>query len=820
MSKKARDMAFRHFNKGVSLIEKGLHEDALEILKHAEEQAKESESPQIQVAVLQTYADLLFSYGKKEEALERYLAASDILKRNLKYLPLEQRASMFSNMATALENVENKEDARNTYEISAQNYKELIEKEPSNISHISNAVSTLNNMGALLAEMGENEEAFKVFEEAFNFHEQTAESKNDVVEYRQKRNTILENLLNIPVESATGPDEERYGQLLEMYLAEVHENNTESVKVSTALQNFAHILEKEGKKEASYLKLEEALVIISKQFNEDPDNPASRKMLIDLLRDMNRLLENDEHSERLLEKYESILEMSRKLLSSMPSNTSYQLNVAFSLDIMGNLLKDEGRIEEAIQRIEESADIVLNILETEYEDSSNLQAGVSIIEDMLVLIELADSTDTKLDLYKKLEGKIKMVNQENLELELIRAGICNETGRMLAENGAHAEALENFKKAFSTYETVRHATGDCSKMNEVLECIAQTQLSLGLDDDALFSYMQLVKTGTFIRGYADRINEILIEEERKADNTGNVESLKKEYEKIIGIRTELLGLVPDEHEKNSNRIKGLQEKIADILIAMGQTREALQVYEHLLETDNSNRYMPKIVKLLERIKLSAGKQQASEKLEVLEFLLSRYNNLLEMNGNDVSIVANRASVIENIAHTLSEKGETEESGYMYKYSLEAYATLAELEPESIFPLERIAALHSRIAELAASVGDGDEAKTRYDTSLETYGILMDANPSNTAHHLDYAGVLDGMGSFFINNGMHAEAKKSYENALKTYAAIMELEPENQTYRSNVTITLENLGYILELMGRKEDALWMYENARKIEEGIE
>ena len=820
MSKRARDMAFRHFNKGVSLIEKGLHEDALESLKQAEEQAKGAESPQMLVAVLQTYADLLFSHDRKEEALERYIAASDILEKNPKYMSPEQRASMFSNMATALEESGRKEEARDKYEISAKIYRELIEKEPSNTSHVSNAVSTLNNMGALLAEMSENGDAFRIFEEAFQLHERTAESKKEDAEYQRKRITILENLLNIPIESASGLEEGRYGQLMEIYLEETRANDITSLDVSTTLQNFAHVLENEGKYDAAFMKLQEALENISTRFDEDPENPVNRKITINILRDMSRLLENEDRSETLLEKYGSILEMSRKLLASMPSNTSYQLNVAFSLDIIGNLLKDAGRIEEAMQRIEESVDIALQVLESEPDDSSSLRAGVSIIEDMLALAELAEDTDTKLNLYRKLEDKIKTVSQESLELGLISAGICHEAGKILAEKGADAEALENFNKAISTYETVRHATGDDSKMNDVLEDIAKTQLSLGLNDDALLSYMKLVKTNPSGRGYIDRIDEILLEKEKKADSTGNVDILKKEYENILEIRTELLGLVPDENRKNAAGIKELQAKIADIMVAMGQTREAIQVYERLQETDTNNTYLPGIVKLLEKLKNSADQQPGTEGLEIFEFLLSKYNKLMEMNGKNDTILANRAAVIENIAYILSEKGEAEESGYMYNYALEAYTGLAGLQPESVFPVERIAALHAKIAELAANQNDTDEARTRYETSLEIYRSLMNANPSNTEHQLDYAGVLDGMGSFFLSTGMHADAKKSYENALKTFAGIMELEPENLTYRSNVTITLQNLGYTLELMGRKEDASWMYENARKIKDGIE
>ncbi|WP_340819320.1 tetratricopeptide repeat protein [Methanolobus sp. WCC4] len=817
MSKRARDMAFRHFNKGVSLIEKGLHEDALDILEQAEEQAKEADSPQILVAVLQTYADLLFAHERKDEALERYISVSDILEKEPEHLSLEQRANMYSNMALALENAGNKEEARKKYDVSSQDYRKLIGEEPDNASYLSNAVSTLNNMGALLADMGRNGEALDAFEEAFDLHERTSDNKVDD-EYQHKRVTILENLMNIPLENATGVDEERYARLLEQY-AEINTDEKGSSKMSTALQNIARILEKEGKTDEAFIKLEEALDTVLEQFDAMPEEPENRKVLVEILRDMNRLLENEKSPEKQLEKYELMLNISRKLLASMPENTAYQLNVAFALDIISNLLKDAGRIEEATRRIGEAVDIAVDVIRNGNEDNYSLQDMIIIVQDMISLIELA-AGDARPGLYSELLEKIEAPAQENIELGLICADIYNSNGMLLAEKGSHSEALDNFKKAFNTYQTVSHATGDSSKMNAVQASIAQMQFSLGQYDEALDGYMELVRAGNVDREYADRIEEILSGKEKKAEVTGNVEILKTVYDSILDIRTELLGMIPDPEGRNAEKISELQEKIADLMVAMGMNREALLAYEQLQDTDQTNRYHGKILKLLEKIRMSAGGMQETEKQETLEFLLSKYNKFLEGDGNDANIEGNRAAVIENIAFLLSERQEAEEAGYMYDYAIDAYTHLSELEPESFFPLERIASINTRIAELAVSVGDREEAQSRYEKALGVYSSLIDADPSSIGYQLDHASVLDGMGALYLTIEMHNEAKWCYENALKAYGRIMENEPENPSYRSNVTITLENLGYVLELMGRKEDALWMYENARKIEEGIE
>ena len=820
MSKRARDMAYRHFNKGVSLLEKGKQEDALEILKLAEEQAKNADSPQIQVAVLHTYADLLLSRGRKEEALERYIEAADIVEDEPEYLQPEQRANMFSNMALALENAGKKIEAGDRYAIAAQNYRDLVQKEPDNLSHISNMVSTLNNMGALFAETGKYTEAFDAFQEALDLQDGLEEEKEEENSHLQKKNTIIENLLNIPLENASGMDRDKYGKLMQLYMGEAEKDGEGSLKTATVLQSSAHILENDGHKDDAFLKLEEALGIASGFIGVEEENDAGRKISIDILRDMNRLLESEEDTEKLMERYGLILDASRKILASMPENVSYQLNVAFSLDIIGNLSKDSANVKEAIRNIEESVDIVMNIIKNEDANDATIQAGVSIIEDMMTLAELEEDISSKLELYKQLIYKIDNVGQDNLELGLISADIYRETGIILAGEKRYSEALEDLKKALSIYETVKHATGDDSKMNDVLENIALAQFNLGRYDEALISYMELVKTGSTDKGYAERIDEILHEIEKKADHTGDVEFIRNEYERILDIRAELLGLIPDEDGMNTERIRNIQEKKADILLAMGQTKDALELYEQLQEKDNSGRYVPAIIKVLEKMEMSASKEQTDAKLETLQFLLSKYNNLAEKYPGRVQILTNKASVIDGIAYVLSEKGENEESGYMCSYALEAYSELASLEPDNVLPVERMAALNSRLAEIAIGTGNANEAESRFLTSLETYRNLMNADPSNIEYELDHAGVLAGMGAFFLNAGLHQEAKKSYENALRSYAAIMDHEPGNLTYRSYVTITLENLGYVLELMGRKDDAKWMYESARRISEGYE
>lgn len=813
MSKKARDMAMRHFNKGVDLVEKGLHEKALQTLEQAEKEAKESDSPDLLTVVLQTYGDMLFSSERAAEALERYYAASEILEKNPDFLPPGQRANMFSNMALILEKKGKKEEALDKYNIAVENYRDISDSADYDIS---NAVSTMNNMGALLGETGRLAEAYEILNEALNLLDSYG---TDNEPQQQKRITVLENIFNIPLEETEDIDKNRYSELIEQFIL-IDDTNRGSLKMSKALRNIALIHEKQGEKEAALKKLEDALEIASGHFDRNADDPVSRKMLVDILRDMNRLLEDEKQSEKLLEMYGTILQMSRKLLASMPENTSYQLNVAFSLNIIGNLLRNEGRVAEATEKIKESVDIAVDVFEKEKDDSSSVRVVVSIIEDMLDIIDITDNGSSRLELYSSLESKLRVFGEDNLEIGLIVASICSGKGKILNSRQRYAEALESFGKALVIYETVRHATGDISDMEYVLEDMAQTQTGMGLADEALESYMRLVKLGTSAEKYAAHIERILQEKEKAAMEKGNIEIMRREYEKIIGIRTDMLGLIPDDAGKNAENIRLLQEKIADIMAATDKIAEALQMYEQLQEADGSDRYTSKIIKTLEKMNSRGSWQQDESDLEKLQFMLSRYESILGNSERNSVLMQKRAGLIEKIAFVLLEKGETDKSGGMYRDALKVYAGISEIEPANAYPVERIAAIHARMAEIAGNCGNTEEAESRYESSLQTYNMLMDANPASISYRLDYAGILDGMGAFYLKMSLHSRAKTSYEKALKAYGDLMDFDPSNSSFRENVTITLENLGYVLELMGRKEDAMWMYENARKLHEGIE
>lgn len=273
MSKQSRDKAVRNLNKGVSLIEKGLDAEALETLELAERQARESDMPGIYISVLRTYADLLFSMVQDDAAFEKYKIAA-VIDNELAtrgYKNFEQRAGIFGNLGIIQEKKGSRDEARTCYEISVQAYDKILGSDMDNMTLRSNAASTLNNLGALLAEDEENEAAQKNFEKALRILRERPELTARATALQFKIATILENIINLETAtSSTRVSEEEHKQLVDTYRSIIDIDPTEFYKerLAFALISYADVLNAAGRGPEAKSLYEEAQEI-QQQFADE-----------------------------------------------------------------------------------------------------------------------------------------------------------------------------------------------------------------------------------------------------------------------------------------------------------------------------------------------------------------------------------------------------------------------------------------------------------------------------------------------------------------------------------------------------------------------
>jgi len=876
MSKQSRDIAVRHQNKGVSLIEKGLYADALHALELAEQNAKEAGSPDIYASVLQTYADLLFSAGQEDEAFERYMLAVDISNElsGKGYVNYEQRAGIYSNLASILEKKGSRKEARKNYDISVHAYDKLLGSDINNMTYRSNAASTLNNLGALLAEEGEEEAAQKSFEKALRILRESPQDAAMATTLLFKMATILENILNLETDSSSEEvSEEKYRQLTDVYRSIIKMEPTALYleRLAVALTGHADMLMSAGKAaeaealyaeayttqqrlaaergenlpapaahisaadnteelfaaakepESAKMRLIDSLQSLQKLLEAEPENQEYRSETISALRELNELVDHEEISEEKLRDHELILKACELLQDIDPSNMSYRLNVAFALDIRGKILADMQNGPMALQDLILASDIALEALQAEASDEMFRDGASSIIEDLRHLIDGMAPDMEKVTACKMMLDRTSRLGEiipDDADIKKDTAGMLYETAKLMLEMGMREEAAEYFEKAAAMNESMMSAESGneeyAAKVISALEAAGNIRMELKEKDRALAIYFKLCRTEPSAKSHRDKIDSILQSMERDPRNATNREALIGEYEKILAMREQLVAIEPENLRYFQNTLS-LREEIANLMIEADHIAEGLGIYLRLLSGEGkSSQYRLKTARMLEKLKVSVPEMEDFEqKVKAYDMLLRMYEKLAEMDPGNAYIGKDSAAILENMAELLDENGYMEEARNYYENAVYSYGELASSDPANIEYRERTASMKCKMAALLTDMGHVEKARGLFEESFMEYQALLEDNSHNTGYQQNVAYILNNLGYFLLEEGELERAKPLYENALKRYAMILEEEPDNQSYRDSAACTLTNLGYILENIGKEDDALWMYEKAREL-----
>lgn len=875
MSKRARDMAVRHLNKGVSLIEKGHYEDAQQVLSEAEEQAKEANSPEILASVLQTYADLLYSNGLENEALTRYYQAIDAISEGKSkfYMDKGQLAGMFSNMASILELKGKREEALDKYKRSVAGYEELLREERSNRKYVLNTISTLNNYGALLAEMGQNEEAKKTFDKALLVMNKLGVGKSDSDSQISDRITILENLLRAKsdekdfesmekkyielidiyrVMNEDNPSEHYHSQklasLLNRYSELLLENdytekakgilkeliellNTDSDEQSTssmyemasALSSYAACLNKEDDWSAAKSELEKAIHIITLLLASEKQNKEYISRAESILEDFTQLSDKEEDLSIRIEDYNIILKLSELLNNSDPANVSRNLNMAFSLNVRGKLLAEIEKWEEAAADVTKALEITYSIFEAEPSNPSYQSAVRSMITDLELIGKENESKDWIIKVNQLSLNEFQKDTDEvsgNLE----KAILFEENGNLLAEKKDYQEALKNLQIAEKIYSDIYSSNPNdkenITRLQSILLKIGEIQSEINGKEDTFATYLRLFRMQPSNNHYAEKLDNTLDSIVIVLAELEKNEELIGKYTDILSIYEELIEYWPENQQYVLKKVN-LKENLANLLTEIDDTEKALDIYCELFENDRNNSYYrSKIGRTLDSIKANivttaTTKGNVDGMIDDYRRLLTKYDRVIELDPENIPTLRGKAEALENVANLMETDGVLENAAVNYKLASQAYRDLLELEPESREHLNNLAKTSAHLASLLAETGENAEAEGYYGVALQIYEQLSDEDAANRSYQLSIAHVLGNIGYMFLVEERIEDAKIVYEKALRVYGSLLDLEPENKFYLENVAATMSNLGYILDKLGRRSDADWMYDQARSL-----
>ena len=189
----------QHLQKADSQRQRGLYTDALATLAKAEQLARKVKAQDVLSAVYGTKAIVLRSNGMFDEALKMHTAALNIKEKLAKKDPFFNKsvAGTLNNLGALLSDMGRPEDAKTRYERALEIYEALLLTDPASSVYQSYVSMTLNNLGNLLNNMGRPDDAKTRYERALEMREALLLTDPASRVYQSDVSMTLNNLGNL-----------------------------------------------------------------------------------------------------------------------------------------------------------------------------------------------------------------------------------------------------------------------------------------------------------------------------------------------------------------------------------------------------------------------------------------------------------------------------------------------------------------------------------------------------------------------------------------------------------------------------------------------
>jgi tetratricopeptide (TPR) repeat protein len=871
MSSRERDMAVRYLNKGVSLKEKGLHAEALENLKKAEEHSWVASSPALLATVMQNLGELLEIMGDDENTFEQYFLAVEKLERLVEVVPSfnEQLATTLSKFASMLVDRDKKEEGKANYEKAIAIYRKLRRENPRNVQIRSNMISTLNNLGALLADMGQKAEAQWKFEKALDMLDDKQCPAENYTLCFEKKAMVLENLANLLIESGELEQaREKLSNVLELYsslLDQDHMTEFYQARVALVLSRMAHLFVSLDRKEEalqSYTSLLKMYGELSKLTPENEEIMVEKALVLSSMAD---LLEGMHAENEAISKHEEALDILIKIQSSdEPSNYS---SIIASIQLkLGKLLVAQDRVAEGLTKLEEGIGIILSFGEKDVETidevySYLLQTCEHLLErsgngDPEVFERLLEMHDKLSDLMTTPQGisckarimkilgrvQVDLENKEDDTSTLINAADLRTQLKDAADHSSEtSEKFDIIEPNMFCTADVEELESNYSKITEgckeegigpenithngsimdTQERLADLALDKGRYEQAFDLYMDIHSADNSRGGALSKARDVLEKLESEIHLNKRSGSILKDMEFLVKGYAMLADIEPlnSEHRRN---LAATEKEMGKMLLDTGHVDEARQRFGQALDdylllmgmpgNKHHLKGMYAVLKELAALLPTIGDKE--KKLRCQEKISKGYSFMCELDPQDAGLVEDLATSLDHQASLLASLDRKKDAYEVLDEALGKYELLYQLE-SSEKAAGKAAVAMNNMGAMLARMGRKEEAKQMLEDALRIYNYLLDQEPDNTEHMVHAAFTLDNMGTLFGNMDRLDDAKHMYESALQMYMDVGGVDPDDTSYNEYAALTMENLGAVLERMGRSDDAKWMYENAKKL-----
>ncbi|WP_298683835.1 tetratricopeptide repeat protein [uncultured Methanomethylovorans sp.] len=875
MSSRERDMAIRYLNKGVSLKEKGLHAEALENFKKAEEHSWEAASPALLATVMQNFGELLEVMGNEEGSFDQYSLAVAKLERLVEVSPSfkEQLATTLSKFASMLVDRGKKEEGKANYEKAVILYRELRREYPKNVQIRSNMISTLNNLGALLADMGMRDEAQWKFERALKMLDDKRCPAENYTHCFENKSMVLENLANLLIESGELEQaREKLENVLNIYfslLDQGHMTELYRSRVALVLSRIAHLSVSLDRKEdalKSYASLAQMYGELAKL---GPENEEMRIERASVLASMADLLEGMHEDNEAISRYEEALGILKDVQASEEPSKYPSMIIPVQLDL-SRLLVSQDRVPEGLEKLEKVIELIS--LPSGEKDMQAIDLVYSY------LMQICEQLSAKMGyevpgVFAQLLGMHSKLSSLRItqEGQVCKARIMEALGRIQMDAGEKKlavgtlmEAVDIYTQLNDTYNysseiadlsdiieanmphikdaeelqsiyygitgplkeegLVPEQTAHAGSIMDTQERLADMALDKGRYEQAFDLYLEIYSADRSREGVLNKAADVLGKLEADMHLNKRSGNILKDMEFLTKGYALLAEMEPADSEHRRN-LAAIEKEMGKVLLDTGHVDDARQRYCQALDNylvlmdmpGNKHHLKGMYAVLKELTALLPAIGDKEKELQCQEKITLSYSRMCELDPLDAGLVEDLAASLDHQASLLAVLDRKKDAYELLNQALDKYELLYQLE-SSYKHAGKAAVAMNNMGTLLARMGRKEEAKQMLEDALRIYNYLLDQEPDNTEHMVHAACTLDNMGTLFANMDRPEDAKHMYESALQIYMDATGVDPDDASYNEYAALTMENLGAVLERMGRRDDAKWMHENAKKLRNG--
>lgn len=865
-------MAIRYLNKGISLKAKGLHAEALEHFKKAEEYSWEASSPALLATVVHNLGELWDIAGDKNEAFEQYFYAVEKLEKLVEVTPSfkEQLAITLSKFASMLVDRGEKEEGKATYEKAISLYRELRREHPRSVQIRYNMISTLNNLGALLADMNKRDEALWKFEKALKMLDEKQCPAENYTNCSEKKAIVLENLANLLVEMGELEEaNKKFESALNIYFMLIDQGHTTEFyqsKIASLLRKTANLFLSQDRKEEALQSYTSLLQIYTELSERQKKNKEFLIEKVSVLTSMGNLLERMQNIYGAVSKYEEALGILKDIQTLQETSDYSPMLIDLELKL-GKIFILQNKVKEGLEKIQEG---IGHISVYSAEKKTIDQAYSSLIQICEELSEKSDYVNSDvflrlLEVHNELSkvmitpagllsiakikgiiGRIQLDSENKVAAirELLQAVdvyvqlkdksvYASEIARlldMIEANIYYVTEAKDFEEVYYKITSVRkeheiESTANNRSFMYIKERLADLALDKGSYEQAFDQYMEIYSIDSSMDRVIKKAADLLEKFETYIHSNTTSENILDKMKFLIKGYTVLSDIEPS-NPLYRRHLAVIEQDMGKALLDYGQSAEArisleqaLENYMALINMLPGNRhYLKDMYAVLKYLTALLPTINDDEKeLKCQEKISQSYSLMCELDPQDVGLLEDLANSLDHQASLLASLERKKEAYDVLNQVLDKYELLYQLE-ESSKHAAKAAVTMNNMGALLARMGQQAEAKQMFEDALRIYNYLLDQEPDNIEHMVHAACTLDNMGTLFGNIDRLEDAKHMYQAALQMYMDITSINPDDTSYNKYAAFTMENLGDVLERMGRHDDARWMHDNAKKLKTG--